>query len=285
MQTSMLMNVAAGFACGRMLHRSRCTLGATSSCRSACQVSNGGSKTHSQDRRSSTPVPSHRHFSADSHEYVGGVLVGVDEAGRGCLAGPVVAAAVAATQEIENEVLSACIVRDSKKMSPRQREVAYKKLMSVVGLRFGVGLVEPGRIDEINILQATFEAMAAAVDEAVTSEKDVNELSAARIARSPVRVLVDGNLVPPQLQGQSMLQCTAVTHGDDVEFSIAAASIIAKVQRDEIMRKLALEHPLYGFERHKGYGTKVHMDAIRSHGLTVVHRRSFRSPATPGYDD
>lgn len=178
----------------------------------------------------------------------GGVVCGIDEAGRGPLAGPVVAAAV-----ILNRKPIPRGINDSKKLKPEMRATLFERLHACATIGIGVASVE--EIDQINILRASLLAMQRAYDAMQT---------AACIA------LIDGNQ-PPALSCQT--QC--VIKGDSLSLSIAAASIIAKVTRDRIMQELAAQHPEYGFERHVGYGTAYHLEAIRKHGPTPHHRRSF----------
>ena len=181
-------------------------------------------------------------------------IAGVDEAGRGPLAGPVVAAAVvfAHSQQLIPEI------NDSKKLSFKAREIA-KKLIQENALSIGVGIVPPKIIDEINILQATYLAM----------QNALNNLSL-----KPDYVLIDGNR-GPELDMPSRL----IIKGDGSSMSIAAASIIAKVTRDEIMRQEHIQNPKYGFDRHKGYPTQLHIEAIREHGFSDIHRKSFHPKA------
>lgn len=180
------------------------------------------------------------------------VIAGVDEAGRGPLAGPVVAAAVIFPQ---GTFIGG--VDDSKKVSEKKREVLfhtiYEKAKSV-----GVGIVSHEVIDRINIYQASILAMRKAVE---------------KLSLSPQIVLADGNSFKHE-----SLRYENIIDGDAKCFSIAAASIIAKVTRDNLMREYHEQFPLYGFAQHKGYGTKQHIEAIRQHGLCEIHRRSFHVP-------
>jgi ribonuclease HII len=178
------------------------------------------------------------------------VLAGVDEAGRGALAGPVVAAAVVCRPD---ECLSD--VRDSKLISENQREKLYDMIISRAD-SCSTGIVDHIEIDRTNILQATLQAMRLAIDS---------------LNVEPSLVLVDGRQIP-----RSGRKCVPVTGGDRASFSIAAASIVAKVTRDRIMRELDGEFPQYGFSRNKGYGTRKHLDAIERFGQCPIHRRSFR---------
>jgi len=177
-------------------------------------------------------------------------VAGVDEAGRGPLAGPVVAAAVVFPDYIEIRGID-----DSKKLSERKRE----ELFEVIGrtaVSIGVGIVDHVVIDEVNILNATFRAMHSALSQ---------------LRCSPEHILVDG----PLFAGAN-IPYTALVNGDSVSVSIAAASIVAKVTRDRLMRQYDMDFPQYGFARHKGYGTREHIEAIRKFGLCEIHRKSFR---------
>ncbi len=176
-------------------------------------------------------------------------IAGVDEAGRGPLAGPVVAAAVILKTFSFKERID-----DSKKLSAKKREKAYGEIIkkSVVG----VGIVDEKTIDKINIYQATKRAMKMAI-----ASLDVH----------PEYVIVDGKM---KISTKCPLKC--IVGGDSKSLSIAAASIIAKVTRDRIMLEYDSIYPQYGFARHKGYGTKYHIAAIKNHGPSPIHRRSFR---------
>lgn len=181
-------------------------------------------------------------------------VVGVDEAGRGPLAGPVSAAAVMLPAGFSCPGLD-----DSKKLSAVKRERIYEALMGTPGLRWALAYAEPEEIDQINILRATHAAMARAVE---------------GLGMKIDHCLVDGLAVrdfPYPHDG--------VVKGDGLSLSIAAASIIAKVSRDRRMLEYAREFPDYGFERHKGYGTKGHLEALRRHGPCGIHRRSFKPVA------
>ena len=177
------------------------------------------------------------------------LIAGVDEAGRGPLCGPVVAAAVIfPNRDIEIPV----VIRDSKKMSPAQRATAYDWITK--NTIWAVGKCDPAEIDELNILWASMRAMECAV---------------AALSRAPELCLIDGNRVPKGVQGW------AVVKGDAKSLSIAAASIIAKETRDKIMRDLASQFPQYGWDRNAGYPTPEHLTAIEKYGVTPHHRRSF----------
>lgn len=177
------------------------------------------------------------------------MIAGVDEVGRGALAGPVVAAAVVLPVGV---VIDG--VRDSKLVPEPEREHLYDAVTSAA-LAWSVGIVESDEIDRINILQATFKAMRCAVEALPTA---------------PDYVLVDGR----DTAGLA-IPCRAVIGGDALSVSIAAASLVAKVTRDRIMRRLGAQLPAYGFAKHKGYGTAEHRNAILAHGPAAEHRRSF----------
>ena len=185
-------------------------------------------------------------------------VAGVDEAGRGPLAGPVVAAAVVFDPEYaEAEAQKLFLyLTDSKQLTVRQRKEFYSLLTESPLVKIGVGFAEVAEIDSINILRATHQAM-------------IRALGA--LAEVPEHVLVDGLPVPG-------LPCasTAIIKGDAKSLSIAAASVIAKVTRDRWMEELGLAHPEYDFHKHKGYGTALHIRALLRHGAMAQHRRTFR---------
>jgi ribonuclease HII len=176
-------------------------------------------------------------------------IAGVDEAGRGPLAGPVVAAAV-----VLPKGMSIDGVNDSKKLSAKQREALFREIC-VHALSVGVGIVSHEVIDGINIYQASILAMRKAVE---------------KLAIAPSIVLADGN----SFKHESW-RYQNIIGGDAKSITIAAASIIAKVTRDSLMREYHEQFPLYGFDRHKGYGTKFHVEALRQYGMCPIHRRSF----------
>lgn len=178
-----------------------------------------------------------------------GQICGIDEAGRGPLAGPVVAAAVILPPDCEILYLN-----DSKKLTARRRELLYEEIMEKA-LAAEVGIVEPQRIDEINILQATYEAMRQAIG---------------KLKHKPQLLLNDAVTIP----GVSIKQ-VPIIKGDAKSISIAAASIIAKVTRDRMMVEYDRTYPQYGFASNKGYGAKAHIEAIKKFGPTPIHRRSF----------
>ncbi len=221
------------------------------------------------------------------------LVVGLDEAGRGPLAGPVCAAAVcffakkqtaAAKLKIKNVPTSSRIldkigkklknfenIKDSKKLSPKQREKWYEILTEHPDIKWSIGLVSEKIIDEINILQATKLAMKRALEN-LEIEPEYLLLDgnfSIRIARA--RPLASRNANAPM----RMIPCKSIIKGDEKIISCAAASIIAKVTRDRIMVKYHKKYPQYGFDRHKGYGTKRHFAAIKKHGPCQIHRLSF----------
>ncbi|MFN3868306.1 MAG: ribonuclease HII [Hyphomicrobiaceae bacterium] len=199
--------------------------------------------------RDSRLVPT---FELESAELAlgAGPIAGIDEAGRGPWAGPVVAAAVV----LDPEHLPAGVA-DSKLLDADQRDVVLARIEGSA-LAIGVGVADPDRIDRDNILNATMWAMVEAVRQ---------------LAPAPRLVLVDGNRLP-----RVTMTARAIVKGDAKCLSIAAASIVAKVTRDRMMIALARQYPGYGFERHKGYGTPEHLDAIRRLGVAPCHRRSFK---------
>ena len=177
------------------------------------------------------------------------VVCGVDEAGRGPLAGPVFAAAVILPQNLMIDGLN-----DSKKLSEKKREILYDKIKNLA-LTYAVAFATEHEIDEINILNATFLAMKRAV---------------AKLNLKPDIVLVDGNK-SPELE----ISTQTIVKGDSLSASIAAASILAKVERDRLMKNLSKKFPEYNFEKHKGYVTKMHIDLIKKYGPCEIHRKSF----------
>lgn len=179
------------------------------------------------------------------------VLCGVDEAGRGPLAGPVVAAAVVLKPDAEVAIPE---VNDSKKLSEKKREKLYDRIIEN-SLHYAIGIVDVDYIEKFNILQATFLAMKKAVEQ---------------IKPEPELVLVDGNKLP-----DLKMKAEFVIKGDSKSASIAAASIIAKVTRDRMMVDFHKKYPNYGFNKHKGYGTKEHYSNIIQYGVTPIHRMSF----------
>ena len=189
------------------------------------------------------------------------MIVGVDEAGRGPLAGPVVAGAVVLPEE------GIAGLADSKVLSAKRRAVLEEEILA--RCVWAVGVVEVDEIDRINIFAATMKAMTLAVA-ALVAKAAAGDRHAA-----PSLVLVDGNLTPHGRVAQWCWPARAIVGGDASEPAISAASIIAKEHRDRIMRGLASCHPEYGWERNAGYGTKLHIEALRRYGPTPHHRRSF----------
>lgn len=188
-----------------------------------------------------------------SHYYEGLVEAGCDEAGRGCLAGPVYAAAVILPADYHNELLN-----DSKQLSERRR-YQLREVIERDALSWAVGVVGPEEIDEINILNASFLAMHRALDQ---------------LQLRPQAIIVDGNRFKPY-PAQSPLPHTCIVKGDGKYLSIAAASILAKTYRDDLMLRLAQEYPFYDWQGNKGYPTRKHREAIRQHGITPYHRKSY----------
>ncbi len=176
-------------------------------------------------------------------------ICGIDEAGRGPLAGPVVAAAVVLPKDCRILYLN-----DSKKLSEKRRELLFDEIREKARA-YGVGMASPRRIDEINILQATYEAMRQAVE---------------KLGVVPDLLLNDAVTIP----GINIMQIPIIK-GDARSVSIAAASILAKVTRDRMMGEYDRLYPQYGFAKHKGYGTAAHIEALRTHGPCPVHRRTF----------
>ena len=176
-------------------------------------------------------------------------ICGVDEAGRGPLAGPVCAAAVILPRDLEIPGLT-----DSKKLTDKKRRELYP-IIKEQAIAYGIGFASEEEIDEINILQATFLAMQRAIDQ-LNGKADL--------------ALIDGNR-----QKDFGLPAVTVVKGDSLSASIAAASVLAKVSRDDVMLEMAEKYPEYGFDIHKGYGTKAHYEALREHGACPIHRQSF----------
>lgn len=176
-------------------------------------------------------------------------LAGVDEAGRGPLAGPVFAAAVILPDDVIIDGIN-----DSKKLTEKKRDALFDKIIECAEAYY-IYSVDERKIDEINILQATFEAMRGAVN---------------GLGKPTDYVLIDGDK-SPGLE----VECETVVKGDGKSMSIAAASILAKVSRDRYMVEMSEKYPGYGFEKHKGYGTKAHYEAIAELGISPVHRRTF----------
>lgn len=218
-------------------------------------------------------------------------IIGTDEVGRGPLCGPVVAAAVMfrgagfpelnSESELSSDLLKSWnLVRDSKKVSEKQREEIFDFIHE--HFHVGIGLCDHETIDRINILEASFLAMKKAIQSLLRASNDqfpmtnFQSISNDKISnfqkKSKIIILVDGNKVIPNFSHEQK----AIVGGDKLVKSISAASIIAKVTRDRMMMQMHEKYPQYGFDRHKGYGTKMHMKALIKHGPCEIHRQSFR---------
>lgn len=182
-------------------------------------------------------------------------VIGVDEAGRGPLAGPVVAAAVVLGKDVPNGL------DDSKKLSAKRRAALEEKIRA--SCYWAVAVIDPQEIDRLNIFRATMEAMTRCVGDL------------ARRRMGTCEVLIDGNMTPDGRCADWRWPARAIVGGDGIEPAISAASIIAKQWRDRMMIEAAQAHPCYGWERNKGYGTREHMEALRVHGPSPLHRQSF----------
>jgi ribonuclease HII len=203
-------------------------------------------------------------------------VLGIDEAGRGPLAGPVVACAVALKPENVaflpdlEELKAWSYIRDSKTLSEKKREELYDFIVD--HFHSGVGISDHQTIDRINILEATFLAMKKAIS---ALQKQITQTSVEKISWDECIILTDGNKVIPNLTGNQR----AIVNGDGLIKSISAASIIAKVTRDRMMHEFDRQFPQYQFRTHKGYGTKAHMEALRIYGPCPIHRKSFEPVA------
>ena len=184
------------------------------------------------------------------------LICGIDEAGRGPLAGPVVAGACILPTECEILYLN-----DSKKLSEKKRELLFEEIKEK-SVAYSVGIADNNLIDEINILQATYVAMRNAVE---------------GLGLTPDILLVDAVHIP-----ETSVKQVSIVKGDALSVSIAAASILAKVTRDHLMIEYDSQYPEYGFAAHKGYGTAAHCEAIRKYGLTPIHRKTFMTPKVLG---
>ncbi|MEK7488134.1 MAG: ribonuclease HII [Patescibacteria group bacterium] len=196
---------------------------------------------------------------------LGYAVIGVDEVGMGPLAGPVIAVAVMirakTTKEIED--LAALGVRDSKMLSEKKRERIFEVLTTHPLVAWGHGSVDEKTVDEINVLQSGLQAMRQAVAHLCAERKGAED--------KRLFLCVDGTRIIPDIIADQR----AIIAGDAKVFSIACASVIAKVLRDRIMNDYAKQYPEYGFEKHKGYGTKMHFEMISKYGPCPIHRRSF----------
>jgi ribonuclease HII len=181
----------------------------------------------------------------------GRIECGVDEAGRGCLAGPVFAAAVILPESFSNELLN-----DSKQLTEKQR-YALRPIIEAEAVAYAVGVVFPDEIDKINILNASFLAMTRAIE---------------ALNVKPEHLLIDGN----RFKSKLLIPFTTIVKGDGKMMSIAAASVLAKTYRDDYMNKIAEEYPQYDWLENKGYPTAKHRDAIAEHGITPYHRLTFK---------
>ena len=188
-------------------------------------------------------------YEIQAHEKGYKVVCGIDEAGRGPLAGPVFAAAVILPENYSHPVLN-----DSKKLSEKKRDEVYEDIINDA-VAFSVGIATEKEIDEINILNATFLAMRRAVE---------------GLSIKPDFAYIDGNQYP-----KTGIAEETIVKGDGKCISVAAASIIAKVSRDRYLLEMAELYPMYHFEKHKGYGTKLHYEMLEQHGVSEVHRRTF----------
>jgi len=228
-----------------------------------------------------------RDFLAQDYD----VVIGIDEAGRGPLAGPVVACATTVrnvkcqmsndksnpNDQMSNEkdfLKNMNLIRDSKKLSEKQREMLYDFIQE--NFYVGVGICDHHTIDRVNILEATYLAMKGAVSDLMralpTPPPRVRGTSPDYRGGGKCILLVDGNKEIPNLS----VQQRAIVGGDNFVKSISAASIIAKVTRDRMMKEAHIKYPQYNFLQHKGYGTKIHMDALKKFGPCEIHRKSFR---------
>ncbi len=188
-------------------------------------------------------------YENEAHQEGYSVVCGVDEAGRGPLAGPVFAAAVILPENYSHEILN-----DSKKLSEKKRDLVYDDIIRDA-ICWSVGIADEKEIDDINILNATFLAMKRAID---------------GLEIKPDLAYIDGNQYP-----KTGVKEVTIIKGDSKCMSVAAASIIAKVSRDRFMMEIAEQYPEYEFKKHKGYGTKLHYEMIEKYGVSPVHRRSF----------
>ena len=195
-------------------------------------------------------------FSFEQRLNKSGLIVGLDEAGRGPWCGPVVAACVG-WQDLKCPEELAHEINDSKKLTPKKREILFDKIISATPI-WGIGQASAQEIDKINILQASFLAMHRALDEVIKK------------GFTPTIALIDGNRLPDW-----DMEKYAIISGDGKSLSIAAASILAKVTRDRIMMELAKKYPYYGWEKNAGYGTKAHQEGLAQYGITPEHRTSY----------
>lgn len=186
------------------------------------------------------------------------LVIGVDEAGRGPLAGPVVSTAVIIKEKIDG-------VKDSKCLSASRREALFNLIVNKA-IAFGIGVASPKEIDNFNILRATLLSMKRAIE-----SLNLNYFYRNGEFIKEARVFVDGNKIIPEVKFHQK----AVIGGDRKIYEISAASIIAKVTRDRMMKSFSKKYPVYAFERHKGYATPLHREMIKKYGISEIHRRSF----------
>ena len=189
------------------------------------------------------------------------IVIGIDEAGRGPLAGPVTAGAVCLDYNFEIKGLLSEI-NDSKKLSEKKREELYKIITKNKNIKWGIGIVSEKIIDRLNIKNTAEFAMEKAVKQLLSKTKSNNP-----------HLIIDGKYLKNNYL--KSFNCKMVTGGDSKVFSVAAASILAKVTRDKIMQKMHKKYPQYGFDIHKGYPTKSHIEALKKHGICKIHRKSF----------
>lgn len=186
-------------------------------------------------------------------------IVGIDEAGRGPLAGPVVSGAVLILEKDFREIKKIQSVKDSKKLREKKREEVYSNLINNHKLKWGIGIVSEKTIDRINILEATKLSMVKAIENLEKKNKIKADF-----------LILDGKMkIDLNIRQESIIKA------DDKVFLVSAASIIAKVTRDRIMIKYDKEYPAYNFKKHKGYGTKEHLEKIKNNGICKIHRKSF----------
>ena len=210
--------------------------------------------------------PSHPTFGLAPFLVLGRLEAGCDEAGRGCLAGPVTAAAVVLDAETARRLIQDHGLNDSKVLTQKKRE-QLRPLIESLASSWAVSFLTPEEIDEMNILRASFEAMGRAVR---------------KLTLKPEHLLIDGDRF---YTSASLPGHTCIVKGDSKFASIASAGILAKTHRDDFMRGAAIDYPAYGWTTNKGYPTAVHREAIRQHGPTPLHRKSFRLlPEQPSFD-
>lgn len=216
--------------------------------KSVQQLVKGWIRSYERDKQLKDQFKNMSFFEIEARQNGHSLIAGIDEAGRGPIAGPVVAAAVILPEDFFLPGLT-----DSKQLTKAKRDLYYEKIVQEA-IAFGVGIVKEKEIDEINIYQAAKKAMIEAVN---------------GLSEAPDLLLVDAMELSINIKEQSLIK------GDARSISIAAGSVIAKVTRDRIMDKIANEFPMYGFGKHMGYGTKEHLEAIKKYGITPYHRQSF----------